>query len=75
MKEGFLRRAKLMQPQGSAAKRAKWQARLDYAKRSYDPLRQKMDRRQAYYTGDHSIPRGLRRKQGQGRHQRAQHRV
>ena len=56
MKEGFLRRAKLMQPQGSAAKRAKWQARLDYAKRSYDPLRQKMDRRQAYYTGDHSIP-------------------
>lgn len=54
--EGFLRRAKLMQPQGSAAKRAKWQARLDYAKRSYDPLRQKMDRRQAYYTGDHSIP-------------------
>lgn len=56
MKEGFLRRAKLMQPQSSAAKRAKWQARLDYAKRSYDPLRQKMDRRQAYYTGDHSIP-------------------
>lgn len=56
MKEGFLRRTKLMQPQGSAAKRAKWQARLDYAKRSYDPLRQKMDRRQAYYTGDHSIP-------------------
>lgn len=56
MKEGFLRRAKLIQPQGSAAKRAKWQARLDYAKRSYDPLRQKMDRRQAYYTGDHSIP-------------------
>jgi len=56
MKEGFLRRAKLMQPQDSAAKRAKWQARLDYAKRSYDPLRQKMDRRQAYYTGDHSIP-------------------